>query len=86
MANLAVTYWNKSQLDEAAALEVQVLETRKERLGADHPDTLTSMDNLAFTWEGQGRPSTFLQIQIRLRLESIVRCIRVGVDSIESSK
>ncbi|KAK0752401.1 hypothetical protein B0T18DRAFT_404787 [Schizothecium vesticola] len=25
------------------------------KLRVDHPDTLTSMDNLAFTWKGQGR-------------------------------
>ncbi|KAM7211335.1 hypothetical protein V8F06_013291 [Rhypophila decipiens] len=31
------------------------METRKTKLGADHPDTLTSMNNLAFTWKGQGR-------------------------------
>ncbi|KAK3351884.1 hypothetical protein B0H65DRAFT_419806, partial [Neurospora tetraspora] len=36
-------------------LEVQVMETRKAKLGADHPDTLTSMANLTFTWNSQGR-------------------------------
>jgi hypothetical protein len=34
---------------------VDVMETRKGKLGADHPDTLTSMANLAFTWNAQGR-------------------------------
>jgi hypothetical protein len=34
---------------------VQVIETSKTKLGADHPDTLTSMANLAFTWKDQGR-------------------------------
>jgi len=29
------------------------METFKKKLGADHPDTLTSMANLAFTWEEQ---------------------------------
>ncbi|KAH8751070.1 hypothetical protein F5883DRAFT_352484, partial [Diaporthe sp. PMI_573] len=32
-----------------------VLETRKQKLGPTHPDTLTSMANLAFTWYSQGR-------------------------------
>ncbi|KAK3947443.1 hypothetical protein QBC32DRAFT_224161, partial [Pseudoneurospora amorphoporcata] len=32
-----------------------VMETRKAKLGADHPSTLTSMANLAFTWNSQGR-------------------------------
>ena len=31
------------------------METSKTKLGADHPDTLTSMNNLAFTWKGMGR-------------------------------
>ena len=31
------------------------METRKTKLGADHPDTLTSMANLAFTWKAQGQ-------------------------------
>ncbi|KAK3684336.1 hypothetical protein B0T22DRAFT_470114, partial [Podospora appendiculata] len=33
------------------------METRKTKLGANHPDTLTSMNNLAFTWKDQGRHS-----------------------------
>ncbi|KAJ4347684.1 hypothetical protein N0V85_009748, partial [Neurospora sp. IMI 360204] len=36
-------------------LDVQVMETRKAKLGADHPDTLTSMANLASTLWKQGR-------------------------------
>ena len=31
------------------------METRKKKLGVDHPDTLTSMANLAFTLKSQGR-------------------------------
>ncbi len=31
------------------------METRKTKLGADHPDTLTSMANLASTYRNQGR-------------------------------
>ncbi|KAK3340124.1 P-loop containing nucleoside triphosphate hydrolase protein, partial [Neurospora tetraspora] len=34
---------DKGLWDEAEKLEVQVMETRKTKLGADHPDTLTSM-------------------------------------------
>jgi hypothetical protein len=54
MANLASTYWNQGRWDEAEQLEVQVMETRKTKLGADHPDTLTSMANLALTWKSSG--------------------------------
>src|ERR1700761_204259 len=35
-------------------LEVQVMETRKTKLGADHPSTLITMNNLAFTWKAKG--------------------------------
>ncbi|KAF6829736.1 Kinesin light chain 1 [Colletotrichum musicola] len=31
------------------------METRKRVLGEEHPDTLTSMANLAFTWQSQNR-------------------------------
>jgi hypothetical protein len=31
------------------------METCKKKLGADHLDTLTTINNLVFTWKGQGR-------------------------------
>jgi hypothetical protein len=31
------------------------MEMSKMKLGADHPDTLSSMANLAFSWKAQGR-------------------------------
>jgi len=34
---------------------MQVIETRKRVLREEHPSTLTSMNNLAFTLKGQGR-------------------------------
>lgn len=43
MANLASTFWNQGQWSAAEALLVQVMEIREKKLGADHPDTLTSM-------------------------------------------
>ncbi|KAK3946627.1 P-loop containing nucleoside triphosphate hydrolase protein [Pseudoneurospora amorphoporcata] len=46
---------NQGQWEEAEKLEVQVMETSKTKLGADHPDTLTSMANLASTFWNQGR-------------------------------
>ncbi|CBF85153.1 hypothetical protein AN1580.2 [Aspergillus nidulans FGSC A4] len=42
--------WN-----EAEKLGLQVLETRKAVLGPEHPDTLSSMANLASTYWNQGR-------------------------------
>jgi hypothetical protein len=41
---------------------VQVMETCKTKLGADHPSTLTTMNNLAFTWKGQGRDAEALRL------------------------
>jgi tetratricopeptide (TPR) repeat protein len=41
--------------NESEELEVQVVQTKKRLLGDEHPDTLTSMANLALTYCGQGR-------------------------------
>jgi hypothetical protein len=38
------------------------METSKKKLGADHPDTLTSMANLAFAWKAQGRDAEAVQL------------------------
>ncbi|KXX76355.1 Kinesin light chain [Madurella mycetomatis] len=53
---------NQGRWEEAEKLFVQVMETRKTKLGADHPDTLTSMANLAFTWKDQGRHTDALAL------------------------
>ncbi|KAF2178893.1 TPR-like protein, partial [Zopfia rhizophila CBS 207.26] len=42
--------WNEAEISIA-----QVLEMRKRMLGADHPDTLSSMTQLALTYDNQGR-------------------------------
>jgi len=47
MANLASTFCYQGQWKEAMELFLQVVETRKRVLGKEHPDTLTSMANLA---------------------------------------
>ena len=38
------------------------MESCKRVLDAEHPDTLTSMNNLAFTWERQGRVAEALKL------------------------
>jgi tetratricopeptide (TPR) repeat protein len=43
------------QWDKAEELLVQAVKTSKELLGAEHPDTLTSIANLASTFRKQGR-------------------------------
>ena len=48
-------YHVEGRWKEAEELFVQAMETRKRVLGQEHPDILTSMANLAFTWKSQGR-------------------------------
>jgi Tetratricopeptide repeat len=43
------------RLDEAIPLYEQTLADQLRVLGADHPDTLTSRDNLAAAYEAAGR-------------------------------
>jgi hypothetical protein len=38
------------------------METKKRVLGAEHPDTLTSMNNLAFSWKALGRVKEALEL------------------------
>jgi Tetratricopeptide repeat len=45
----------EGQHDDAERLRKQVLEVHKRVLGPEHPSTLTSMANLAFTWKARGR-------------------------------
>ena len=54
MANLALTYRNQGQWSKAEELKVQVIETPKRMLGQEHPDTLTSMANVALMYRNQG--------------------------------
>jgi hypothetical protein len=57
-----LTYWNQGRWREAEELFVQVMETRKRVLGEEHPDTLTSMNNLAWTWNHQGRHDEAMEL------------------------
>ncbi|PVH68298.1 hypothetical protein DL98DRAFT_441482, partial [Cadophora sp. DSE1049] len=43
------------RLNKAEKLEVQVIETRKTKLGVDYLNILTSINNLAFTWRGNSK-------------------------------
>jgi tetratricopeptide (TPR) repeat protein len=51
----AIALYSDGQYKAAEELEVEVMETRKRVLGDKHPDTLTSMNNLALTYADQGR-------------------------------
>ncbi|KAG4434967.1 hypothetical protein IFR05_009548 [Cadophora sp. M221] len=52
--------------DEAEAAFVEGLEIEKRELGADHPDTLTSMANLASTFRDQGRWEEAEKLQLEV--------------------
>jgi tetratricopeptide (TPR) repeat protein len=51
----AMALLGDGRYNEAEELFVQVMETRKRVLGDEHPDTLTSIANLASTYWNQGR-------------------------------
>jgi hypothetical protein len=53
-------------LKEAEELFVQVVETGLRMLGAEHPDTLTSMGNLALTFSKQGRLKEAEELEVQL--------------------
>ncbi len=46
------------------------METRKTKLGVDHLDMLTSINNLAVTWKGSGKETEAISL--------IEECIRLG--------
>jgi hypothetical protein len=46
------------------------MKTRKKRLGADHPDTLTSMNNLVFALKERGRDTEAVGL--------MRECVRIG--------
>ena len=43
------------------------MDMSKKLLGAEHPDTLTSMENLASTYRSQGRWNEVEQLQVKVR-------------------
>jgi tetratricopeptide (TPR) repeat protein len=66
MAKLASTYWDQGRWEEAEELEVQIMETSKAKLGADHPDTLASMANLASTYRDHGRWEKAKKLEVQV--------------------
>jgi tetratricopeptide (TPR) repeat protein len=53
--------WNNAE-----QLEVQVLDMRKKLLGAEHPNTLRSMANLALIYRNQGRQTEAEQLEVQV--------------------
>ena len=66
-ANLALVYCNQGRWDEAAELEMQVMEVRVKALGAHHRLTLIAMVNLASSFRKQGRFSDAEELSARVK-------------------
>ncbi len=60
---------------------MQVIETRKRVLGAEHPDTLTSINNLVYTFYGQGCTKQATQL-IEHIIKSFIVIIRANYPNI----
>ncbi|KAI2483738.1 TPR-12 multi-domain protein [Pyrenophora tritici-repentis] len=59
-------WYAERRWDDAEKLFVQVMETRKKKLGLDHPSTLTSMANLASTYRNQGRWDAAEELEVQV--------------------
>jgi len=53
--HIGLIYSEQGRWKEAEALQVVAMEKMRQRLGDDHPDTITSMGHLAATYGRQGR-------------------------------
>ncbi|KAE8846566.1 hypothetical protein HRS9139_01133 [Pyrenophora teres f. teres] len=73
----AMTLHSDGRYEEAKELFEQVMETRKTKLGLDHPSTLTSMANLASTYRNQGRWDDAEKLEVQV-LET--RKTKLGLD------
>jgi len=51
---------------EAEESFTQIIETKKRKLGADHPDTLTGMNKLALAYRRQGRWDAAEELQVQV--------------------
>jgi tetratricopeptide (TPR) repeat protein len=72
--NCARALYSDGRYEEAEELQVQVMQTTKRVLGDEHPDTLTSIDNLASTYWKQGRwkEAEELQMQVMQTTKSVL--------------
>ncbi|KAF2205730.1 hypothetical protein GQ43DRAFT_467879 [Delitschia confertaspora ATCC 74209] len=54
-STIGAAYFYEGRWKDAEELDMRVMGIRKRVLGEEHPDTLTSMGNLASTYRNQGR-------------------------------
>ena len=71
--NLASTYSDQGRPE---ALRAQILEIHKRVLGPEHPDTLTSMNNLSVTYKHHGRWKEAEELDIQV-IETRKRVLRL---------
>jgi tetratricopeptide (TPR) repeat protein len=62
----AITLFRDGQYDEAEELFMQMMQTMKRVFTTEHPDTLTSMANLASTYRNQGRWKEAEELQVQV--------------------
>ena len=62
-----VVYYEAGRWNEAEELQLQIKETRLRVLGAEHPDTLTIMGNLASTYWKQGRWKEAEELDVQVK-------------------
>ncbi|KAH8834422.1 hypothetical protein DL96DRAFT_1757093 [Flagelloscypha sp. PMI_526] len=74
---LGITYYRGGMFREAAAVYEQVKSKMQEEFGPEHPDTLTSMSNLACAYSDLG------QYKDALKLEEQVLALRTRVLGVE---
>jgi hypothetical protein len=64
--NFALVLGENGDFNNAEQLEVQVMDMRKKLLGAEHPETLSSMANLASTYRDQGRWNEAEKLEVQV--------------------
>jgi tetratricopeptide (TPR) repeat protein len=62
-AAFALVYQDCGRLQEAMKLEEKVVEAMNRTLGEEHPDTLTSMNNLAISYSDLGRRQEAMELK-----------------------
>ena len=65
-SNFGLVMTESGDWKNAEQLYIQMMDIRKKLLGAEHPDTLTSMGNLALTYKNQGRWNEAEQLQVQV--------------------
>ena len=73
-AGFALVLFEAGRWKEAEELDVRVMETWKRVLGEGHPDTLSSIANLASTYRNQGRWKEAEELEVRV-MEAMKRVL-----------